>query len=92
MTKKCPACEGELEAGAIRARNTNTLMPDSAVGKQELFMIVAAFAFVRPGVPTSANPVKAFLQGLREEPGEQALPLVAYRCTGCGRVELYTTE
>jgi len=52
-------------------------------------MVVSAFAFVRPGTPTSANPVKAFLQGVRDEPGDQLLPLQAYRCTGCGRVELY---
>jgi hypothetical protein len=55
-------------------------------------MVVSAFTFVRPGTTTSANPVKAFMQGLREEPGEQPFTLEAFRCVGCGRVELYAHE
>jgi hypothetical protein len=55
-------------------------------------MVVTAFAFVQPGIPTSGNPIKAIAQGLREEPDEQLLPLEAYRCTQCGRIELYATR
>jgi hypothetical protein len=55
-------------------------------------MVVSAFAFVRPGVPTSANPVKAFAQGLGEEPADQLFPIAAFRCVRCGRVELYAAE
>jgi hypothetical protein len=88
MEKRCVACGGQLEPGAIRARNTES----GVLGQPELGMVVSAFAFVRPGVPTSGNPVKAFVQGLHEEPGEQLLPLAVFRCTGCGRIELYARE
>jgi hypothetical protein len=52
-------------------------------------MVVSAFTFVRPGSPPATNPVQAFFQGLRDEPGEQQLMLEAFRCVTCGRVELY---
>jgi hypothetical protein len=55
-------------------------------------VVVTTFAFVRPGVPTSANPVKAFMQGLHEEPEDKPLTLEAFRCVGCGRVEFYASE
>jgi len=84
MEKQCIACGGRLEPGSIRARNM-----DGPLGAPEMGMVVSAFAFVRPGTPTSPNPVKAFVQGLRDEPGEQLLPLEAFRCTACGRVEVF---
>ena len=88
MDKHCVACGGQLESGSVRARNTGS----GVLGGPELGMVVTAFAFVRPGIPTSSNPIKAFAQGLREEPDEQLLPLQAYRCTQCGRIELYATQ
>jgi hypothetical protein len=88
MDKRCVACGGQLERGVIRARNTS-----SVLGVPELGTFVSAFAFVRPGIPTSANPIKAFFHGLREEPGEeQQLTLEVFRCVACGRVDLYATE
>ena len=68
------------------------MLPDSSPVKQEPFRVVSPFAFVRPGAPTSANPVKAFAQGLHEAPADQLLPIAAFRCIGCGRVELYAAE
>ena len=81
MDRRCVTCGGKLEHGVIRAGKevTDTLMVS----------IVSLFVFVRPGAPTSANPVKAFMQGLHEEPGEQKFPLAAFRCSECGRIELY---
>jgi hypothetical protein len=88
MEKRCcVACGGQLEAGAIRARSASAV-PEMG----ELGLVMSAFAFVRPGTPTSANPLRAFLQGLRDEPGEQELALAAFRCVGCGRVELYANN
>jgi hypothetical protein len=84
MDNRCAGCGGPLEPGTLRARNMTT-----GPGMPELGMVVSAFAFIRPGTPTSANPVKALLQGLREEPEDVAFDLVAFRCTGCGRLELY---
>jgi hypothetical protein len=89
MSKRCVACGGELEAGAMQARSTSPLLPDEALVKEDPLTVVSRFAFVRPGVPTSPNVLKAFLQGLHDEPGDQLLPIVALRCTGCGRLELY---
>jgi hypothetical protein len=88
MEKRCVGCGGQLEPGAIRARNLEGGVHTGPL----MAVVVGAFAFVRPGVPTSANPIKAFLQGLHEEPGDQPLALEAFRCLGCGRVELYATE
>jgi len=87
MDKQCVGCGGRLEAGAIRAQNTAT-----GTDLPQLGMVVTAFAFVRPGTPTSANPLKAFAQGLRDEPGEQLLPLEVFRCTACGRVEVFASD
>jgi len=87
MTRQCSTCGGQLEAGTIRARNTS-----AGFDIKEPWMMVSAFTFVRPGMPTSANPGTAFLQGLREEPEEKLLPLEAFRCTGCGRVEIFAPE
>jgi hypothetical protein len=82
MDRQCIACGGQLETGALGARNTSTVSDLSDTG----------FAFIRPGVPTSSNPVRAFVQGLHDEPGDQQLPIVAFRCVKCGRVELYADE
>jgi hypothetical protein len=92
MDRRCPTCGGALEAGAARARNTFPLTPDTALLKSEPSGPAGGLVFVRPGVPTSTNPISAFLQGLREEPGEQLLSITAYRCVGCGRVELFATD
>jgi hypothetical protein len=48
--------------------------------------------FVVPGERTSANPVKAFQQGLHGERDSKAYLLRGYRCPGCGVVELSATE
>jgi hypothetical protein len=88
MEKRCVACGGQLEPGSIRARN----MGDGVHAGPQMGVVVTTFAFVRPGVPTSTNLVKAFMQGLHEEPGDQPLTLEAFRCVGCGRVELYASE
>jgi hypothetical protein len=80
MSKTCPACGATLETGLLIAQNRNPLEP---------FATVNELTFVRPGAPTSPNPVSAFLQGMREEPSKQTLAVSAFRCTGCGRIELY---
>ncbi len=85
--RRCPSCGGVYEEGTLRARPA-TVLTDS----KEALRVVSDFFFVRPGVPTSGNPVQAFLQGVREEPDEQLMPVVALRCAECGRVELYTAD
>jgi hypothetical protein len=51
-------------------------------------MVDCECAFVRPGVPFSAKPVKAFLQGVKEEKSDEWWPIRAYRCKQCGRLLL----
>ena len=89
MSKRCVACGGELETGVIQARNVSPLLPEEALVKEDPLTVVSRFAFVRPGVPTAPNVLSAFLQGLKDVPGDQLLPITAYRCTGCGRLDLY---
>ena len=84
MDKKCVGCGGALETGTVKARNTTTLVPDVAR--------IWEVAFVRPGVPTAPNFIGALLQGLKDAPDDQYLPVTAYRCTACGRLELYAEE
>jgi hypothetical protein len=54
-------------------------------------MVVKDFVFIRPGAPTSPNPVEAFAQGMRSEPEDVPIDLIAQRCLQCGRVELFAT-
>ena len=84
MSRRCVGCGGELEGGTIRASQKGPLEPD-----KESYAAGTGLAFARPGVPTAPGVLTAFLQGLREEPGDELLPIVALRRTGCGRVELY---
>jgi hypothetical protein len=46
---------------------------------------------VNGGAPTSWNPVKAVLQGMREEPDyrEATYPIGGRVCPRCGKVELF---
>jgi hypothetical protein len=50
--------------------------------------VVSELLFVRPGAPTSGNPVKAFRQGMAGEPTDEAIPVTAWRCPQCGCLEL----
>jgi hypothetical protein len=48
--------------------------------------------FIIPGVPTSANPVTAFRQGMHGEREDVVLPVTAWRCVECGLLVLYARE
>jgi hypothetical protein len=87
MNKLCVCCGGPLERGTIQGRNFPAPF-EEATGYRDPVKVVSELSFVRPGVPTSPNPVKAFLQGLKEEKSDEWLPVTAYRCKQCGRLEL----
>ena len=87
-SKQCSSCGGALEQGTLRAQPADMLKGAS----KESFRVVSGFSFVRPGAPTSPNPIAAFQQGLRDEPSDQLIPIVPFRCVECGRVELYATD
>jgi hypothetical protein len=48
--------------------------------------------FVVPGERTSANPIKAFQQGLQGDLANQAYLLRGKRCPACGLVELVAVD
>src|SRR6516165_566414 len=89
----CVRCGGPMDRGTLRASVEEagfvmageTMVP---TGGREL----SDLRFVIPGVPTSGNPVTAFLQGLREEKEDTVLPVTGWRCRGCGLLELYAKE
>jgi hypothetical protein len=83
MDKRCVACGGQLEPGVIE-----TQKPTLTRG---MFDLASHLTFVRRGEP----PPKSFVEAVRQawrEGGRRRLPLEAFRCVGCGRVELYTGE
>jgi hypothetical protein len=49
------------------------------------------FFVLRAGTPASWNPIKAFMQGMRNEPGyrEESYPIGGRVCPRCGRFEFY---
>ena len=81
MDRKCVRCGLALEAGSLRAREGPMA-----------FLFFKEFSFVGAGTPTSANPIKAFQQGMAGEPSDEAFPLTACRCPKCGFVELCATK
>ncbi|WP_422929157.1 hypothetical protein [Singulisphaera sp. PoT] len=87
-SKQCSSCGGAVERGTLHAQPADMLKNSS----RESFRVGSEFSFVRPGTPTSPNPIVAFQQGLRQEPVDQPIPIVSFRCVECGRVELYATN
>lgn len=81
METKCPKCGGQMLPGTTTARG---LWDDRVMPRDEPSLL-----FIVPGTPTSPNPIKAFAQGLADEPADRALPIVGLRCSNCGFLELY---
>jgi hypothetical protein len=81
LDRKCMRCAVALEAGLLRARETPMTL-----------LIIREFLFVRPGTPTSWNPLEAVRQGTAGEPTDETFPVTAWRCPQCGLVELCATK
>ena len=81
MSKNCGKCGGSLEAGIATAIG---LVGGAVIDHREPRML-----FVVPGSPTSLNPVKAFQQGLAQEPATRVYGISGFRCSLCGVLELY---
>ena len=84
METTCAKCGAPTRAGVATAHGL--IGGDAAPAAQ------ARLVFVVPGSPTSANPAKAFAQGLADEAPDHAYVVRGRRCTRCGYVELYATE
>jgi hypothetical protein len=81
MTTTCPKCSGSMERGFTTAAG---LIGGDKIGARQ-----AQLLFVVPGTPTSPNPVRAFKQGLSDEPSTSSYPIVGARCSRCGFLEFY---
>lgn len=81
MQKQCVACGGSLEEGYSSVGN---LRSDARISGRAPTM-----TFIIPGAPTSANPLKAFAQGLSGESIDRVYPIRGTRCRDCGRLELF---
>ena len=84
MEHLCVKCGGKMEAGVATASET---LFGTAIPKEE-----ARLQFVVPGSGTSMNPIKAFKQGLSDEPDKRVFWMEGQRCSSCGFVELFATR
>jgi hypothetical protein len=50
---------------------------------------VAELLFVVAGTPTAWNPIRAFKQGVEDEPADRGYRIEGMRCTQCGFLEFY---
>ncbi|RIK74425.1 MAG: hypothetical protein DCC68_23085 [Planctomycetota bacterium] len=64
---------------------------DGLIGGDNSESQTAQLDFVVVGASTSKNPIKAFQQGLSNEPVDRRYGIVGFRCSGCGLLELYAT-
>jgi hypothetical protein len=81
MQRQCYRCNVPMEIGYT-----------SATGLYGYQDQKPHLVFFFPGEPTSANPIKAFQQGLESEKAPEAYLLHGYRCPTCGLVELVAEE
>lgn len=84
MNNACAKCGGRMEAGVATAYG---LLFAAVASKEE-----PRLQFVVPGSATSINPVKAFKQGLTDEPDTRVFWMEGQRCSSCGFVELFATR
>lgn len=83
MTAMCSKCGGRMEEGITTAYGLLATDLGPAKGPKLVFIV--------PGAPISLNPVKAFAQGLADEPSDRLYPIRGVRCSQCGLLELYAS-
>ncbi len=81
MNKTCEKCGGPFEAGFTTALGL--------IGGAKRESHEPQLIFVVPGSARSPNPVKAFQQGLADEPPERSYKIRGFRCSRCGALDLY---
>lgn len=79
----CPRCGETMKNGYLTASG----FIGGAVGSADKRLV-----FVVPGEETSANPLRAFEQGLHNAQTNETYILRGYRCPNCGTVELRAIE
>lgn len=84
MEATCAKCGSPKTAGVATAHGL--------IGGGAAPATQSRLVFVVPSSPTSANPLKAFAQGMADERPDHGYLIRGRRCTRCGYVELYATE
>jgi predicted nucleic-acid-binding Zn-ribbon protein len=80
----CPKCGGIVERGFTTALGL--------IGGDKTEGLVSQLLFVVPGARVASNPIRAFKQGLADEPSNRSYRLNGLRCSNCGFVEFYAEE
>ncbi|GMU20700.1 MAG: hypothetical protein AMXMBFR13_07960 [Phycisphaerae bacterium] len=83
MTDICGKCGGRMESGVTTVLG---LIGNPAVASEGSKLV-----FIVPGAPASANPIKAFAQGLADQPSDRIYRIQGMRCGQCGYLALYAT-
>lgn len=81
MSRTCAKCGGQVEAGFATA--------DGLIGGSGTEGGEPKLLFAIPGKPPSLNPIRAFQQGLADEPTTRVYAVRGFRCSQCGALELY---
>ena len=84
MNGTCPKCGGTMQVGVATAEG---LMAGWMAEEEQARLI-----FVTLGNVTSKNPIKAYKQGLADEPANQCFRIRGERCANCGYLELFATD
>jgi len=84
METTCPKCGGATAAGVAGAEGLLFAPARSADEPRLTFTVL--------GTPTSSNPVKAFAQGMADEPATRRFLVRGLRCSHCGFLELYAID
>ena len=84
MNTACEKCGGRTETGVATA--------EGLIFQVMIPIEKARLLFVVPGVPTSVNPLRAFKQGLSDEPATRGFRIEGSRCTACGHLAFFATQ
>jgi hypothetical protein len=80
----CAKCGSPVEAGFTTS--------EGLIGGDRTEDRRSQLLFVVPGTPPSKNPIKAFMRGLADEPGNRYHRIDGFRCIRCGFVEFYAVK
>jgi len=81
MKNSCPKCGATMEQGFTTA--------DGLIGGDRAETELSQLIFVVPGAATPSNPIKAFKQGISDEPAARRYRISGVRCSRCGFLEFY---
>lgn len=87
----CRRCGGRMELGHTTALGMGQVDLRAPLGFS-VDTTPRSLVFVVPGVSTSKNPIRAFQQGLSDEPADAVYRIDGFRCTKCGSLEFFAGD